>query len=149
SRTRYSTSASWTIGTYRNPHRRPGRPRCRPRRGRGPGARDYGAEPRLDTRLENDEDPSARPRAKRAREGRVTMGDAREIEAVLDFWFGELDDLGCADAAHTARWFASDEAFDAECRARFSGLHQAVASGEREAWLASPRGRLAYVIVLD
>ena len=77
------------------------------------------------------------------------MGDDHDLEAVLDFWFGELDDEGNADKAHIERWFTSDPAFDAECRARFSDLHEAVAAGEREAWLEAPRGRLAYVIVLD
>jgi uncharacterized protein (DUF924 family) len=77
------------------------------------------------------------------------MGDVLDFAAVLDFWFGELDALGCADAAHVQRWFANDEAFDAACRARFSAEHQAIASGAREAWLETPRGRLAYVIVLD
>jgi uncharacterized protein (DUF924 family) len=79
----------------------------------------------------------------------AAMADALGFEEVLDFWFGELDAQGAADAAHVARWFAKDEAFDAECRARFGAVHQAIVEGAREAWLETPRGRLAYVIVLD
>lgn len=72
-----------------------------------------------------------------------------DARAVLDFWFGTLDEHGLADAEHAARWWAKDEAFDAQLRARFGAVHEAVGGGERETWLATPRGRLAYVIVLD
>jgi uncharacterized protein (DUF924 family) len=72
-----------------------------------------------------------------------------EVEAVLHFWFGELDARGCADSAHSARWWKKDEAFDAEIGRRFGALHAAIAGGEREAWRNSDRGCLAYVIALD
>lgn len=70
-------------------------------------------------------------------------------ERVLSFWFGPLDARGCADEVHTARWWNKDPAFDAECRDRFLDDHAAAMAGERDAWLATPRGRLAYVILLD
>jgi uncharacterized protein (DUF924 family) len=70
-------------------------------------------------------------------------------EEVLLFWFGELREDGRAAPEKVARWFRKDPAFDAEIRARFERLHEAVAAGEREGWLATRRGRLAYVIVLD
>ena len=60
-------------------------------------------------------------------------------EAVLGFWFG-LD---------PQRWWTKDAAFDRDVRERFAGEHAAVLRGERDGWLATPRGRLAYVIVLD
>jgi uncharacterized protein (DUF924 family) len=60
------------------------------------------------------------------------------MDDVLSFWF--------ADAS---RWFKKDRAFDAEIRERFGALHEALERGEHEAWLDSPRGALAYVIVLD
>jgi uncharacterized protein (DUF924 family) len=72
-----------------------------------------------------------------------------EIDTVLQFWFGELDANGRADAEHSARWWKKDEAFDAQIRTRFGELHAAVARGERDDWLESDRGCLAYVIVLD
>jgi uncharacterized protein (DUF924 family) len=72
-----------------------------------------------------------------------------EIDEVLEFWLGELDELGRADAAQASRWFTKDQALDEEMRRRFRALHRAVAVGDRDAWLGSPRGRLAYVIVLD
>ncbi len=60
------------------------------------------------------------------------------LEDVLAFWF-----------ADPARWWKKDPAFDAEIRDRFLSLHEAIVRGEREDWLASPRGTLAYVVVLD
>jgi uncharacterized protein (DUF924 family) len=70
-------------------------------------------------------------------------------EDVLGFWFGPLDAQGRADEEHVRRWWRKDPAFDAEVRARFGALHQAVVRGERDQWLATPRGRLAFIIVLD
>jgi uncharacterized protein (DUF924 family) len=72
-----------------------------------------------------------------------------EIDTVLQFWFGEPSADGRADAEHSARWWKRNEAFDAEIRAQFGELHAAVARGEREHWLDSDRGCVAYVIVLD
>ena len=72
-----------------------------------------------------------------------------EADEVLAFWIGETDGLGRADAAQSKRWFTKDPKFDDEIRRRFGALHRAVAAGEREVWLDRPRGRLAYVIVLD
>ena len=59
-------------------------------------------------------------------------------EDVLTFWF-----------ADSRRWWKKDPAFDAETRDRFLALHGAVGRGEHEDWLETPRGALAYVIVLD
>lgn len=71
------------------------------------------------------------------------------IEKVLAFWLGELDADGLAPAALAERWWRKDPDFDALIRARFGALHAAVAAGRHEDWLASPRGRLAQIIVLD
>lgn len=60
------------------------------------------------------------------------------MDAVLAFWF-----------ADSARWWKKDPAFDAEVRDRFTALHQAIERGERESWLETATGTLAYVIVLD
>jgi len=59
-------------------------------------------------------------------------------EAVLAFWFQD-----------PTRAWKKDPAFDAEIRDRFGDLHTAVTEGQHEAWRATPRGALAYVIVLD
>lgn len=59
-------------------------------------------------------------------------------EDVLGFWFG---------LPH-ACWWHKDAAFDAEVRARFLALHEAIRAEHAPA-LASPRAALAAVIVLD
>ena len=60
--------------------------------------------------------------------------------AVLDFWFRE---------STPAQWFKRDPAFDAANRARFADTLARALRGELSAWRATPRGRLAEVIVLD
>lgn len=71
------------------------------------------------------------------------------VERVLEFWFGALDPLGLADAEHAARWWKKDPELDDSIRREFSTDHRAIAGGERQHWLATPRARLAYLIVLD
>jgi len=68
---------------------------------------------------------------------------------VLQFWFGDVDELGRSDVMHSRRWFMKDEAFDREIADRFGQTYADVRGGLREAWLDDPRGRVAYVIVLD
>ena len=58
---------------------------------------------------------------------------------VLAFW----------RAAGAKKWFAKDDAFDADISARFLATYEAAARGELAAWEATPEGALALVIVLD
>jgi uncharacterized protein (DUF924 family) len=46
-------------------------------------------------------------------------------------------------------WFAKDAAFDQRFRERYALLHEQAARGELTAWLSSPEGSLALVILLD
>ena len=59
--------------------------------------------------------------------------------AILDFW----------RAAGPSRWFAKDDAFDAELRERFLDAHFAAARREHEALLDDADGALALVLLLD
>ena len=70
-------------------------------------------------------------------------------ERVLEFWFGRLDANGWAPRAHTQAWWTVDAKFDQTIRETFEDDWRAVSDGHCESWLASPRGRLAYTIVLD
>ncbi len=47
------------------------------------------------------------------------------------------------------RWYAKDDAFDADIRARFGALHAEASAGALDGWASSPEGALALVIVLD
>jgi uncharacterized protein (DUF924 family) len=64
-------------------------------------------------------------------------------EDVLAFWFGQGAEYG----QRHKRWFEKQPGFDAEVRQRFLGLHEQLA--RERAWLDSPRGRLARILVLD
>ena len=60
--------------------------------------------------------------------------------SIIQFW---RDEIG---AAH---WFDNDPRLDARIRARFEALWQSARAGAFDAWLATPEGALALVIVLD
>jgi len=77
------------------------------------------------------------------------MTAAHDSENVLQFWFGTLDENGHATPATAKRWFGKSVHFDQEIRDRFGAVHAAVAAGDCDAWLETPRGRLAYILVLD
>ena len=58
---------------------------------------------------------------------------------VLAFW----------RAAGPKKWFAKDDAFDAEIRTRFLATYEAAAAGKLSDWEATPDGALALTLVLD
>jgi uncharacterized protein (DUF924 family) len=71
------------------------------------------------------------------------------IESILEFWFGVLpDDASLPDGA-MRRWFQAGPALDPEIVSRFGALHARAAAGQLDGWAATPRGRLALVILLD
>jgi len=70
-------------------------------------------------------------------------------EPILDFYIGPLDQFGRADDDHARRWFTRDDTFDQQIAERFAGAYDDVRARRCESWLGQPRGRLAYVIVLD
>ena len=59
---------------------------------------------------------------------------------VLDFWFAPDVD---------PRWFARDDAFDAQVRRRFGTTLEAATRGDLDDWATTPQGWLALLIVLD
>lgn len=73
-----------------------------------------------------------------------------EIESVLDFWFGKCAADGALDRAKQEMWFSDGHKHDAAIRKRFGKLHRRAARGELDAeWAATPRGRIALIVVLD
>ena len=58
---------------------------------------------------------------------------------VLAFW----------RAAGEQKWFAKNDAFDAEIKSRFLPTYEAAAKGALADWEATPEGALALTIVLD
>ncbi|MDP3368923.1 MAG: DUF924 family protein [Brevundimonas sp.] len=59
--------------------------------------------------------------------------------AVVAFW----------KEAGPGKWFAKDDAFDAEFRRRFHDAHVAAARRELDDWAETPEGALALLILLD
>lgn len=60
-------------------------------------------------------------------------------ESVLEFWF----------VAHKDAWWKKSDAFDREIATRFGKTLEQAALGALDAWTATPKGRLALVLVLD
>jgi uncharacterized protein (DUF924 family) len=58
---------------------------------------------------------------------------------VIEFW----------QTAGSERWFAKDDAFDAEIRTRFADLHHRAARGELADWTNDWQGSLALILLLD
>lgn len=72
-----------------------------------------------------------------------------DIEAIHDFWFGELDTDGLCTRDNHARWFGADEETDATCRNRFGARLEQALQGELDHWAESDRGLVALVVLLD
>lgn len=51
--------------------------------------------------------------------------------------------------AGPSRWFAKDDAFDREFRAKGLAFHEAAARGDLDTWVTTPEGALALMILLD
>lgn len=74
------------------------------------------------------------------------MFDWKEL---LDFWFGELDEMGLPDSFHRNRWFRSDRKFDQEIRRRFMSLVLFASEQGLDHWRNEPGGVLAEILLLD
>lgn len=62
-----------------------------------------------------------------------------EADAVISFWRDAGPD----------KWFAKDDRFDVQFKAKYLDLHFAVARREREHWQQQPYSALAAVLMLD
>ena len=71
------------------------------------------------------------------------------IETILDFWFGDLDEHGCASPNQRKFWWQKSDEFDRTIRDQYLADYEAIVAGERDAWRSTPRGALATIIVLD
>lgn len=84
----------------------------------------------------------AAPTSTTAQVSATPVAPAREPsqpEAVVSFW----------REAGPKLWFAKDAAFDQRFRERFLPEHEAAMRGELMAWMDSPEGALALMILLD
>ncbi len=66
-------------------------------------------------------------------------------DEILDFWFGTGDD----PFERSELWWKADAEFDTEIERRFGATLERATAGECDEWRETPRGTLAFVIVLD
>lgn len=80
----------------------------------------------------------------------IAAAQLNEFDRVLDFWFGACGPGGELDSTKKKMWFGDGRKYDAAIRKSFGALHQRAARGELDlAWTATPRGRIALIVVLD
>ena len=70
-------------------------------------------------------------------------------ESVLDFWFGPSGSTAEIAGRQRELWFGKAPANDLAVIERFAATLPAATAGKLNHWTATPRGRLALVIVLD
>lgn len=70
-------------------------------------------------------------------------------EAVLDYWFGAPGSAHEITARQSKLWFGKLPEKDREVSEHFMPTFNAAITGSLDDWAATPRGRLALVIVLD
>ncbi len=72
-----------------------------------------------------------------------------DIRRVLDFWFqpGTMDQPTID--SRMERWFTADAVTDAVLRNEFGPLVEQASKGQLDAWVATPEGRLALILMLD
>jgi uncharacterized protein (DUF924 family) len=70
-------------------------------------------------------------------------------DAVLDFWFGAPGPAADVATRQRPLWFAKSAANDQIVVERFAETLVAAGKGELDGWAATPRGRLALIVVLD
>ncbi|MGI9489982.1 MAG: DUF924 family protein [Geminicoccaceae bacterium] len=69
-----------------------------------------------------------------------TENDRQAIDDLLDFWFAEET---------KARWYASTDGFDENCRQCFGDLARRAADDELSHWEETAKGALALCLLLD
>jgi uncharacterized protein (DUF924 family) len=72
-----------------------------------------------------------------------------DIEAVLDYWFGALDDTGMPQQSRNRLWFRKDAATDRQIGERFGAQVERALAGELDHWADRDRGLVALVLLLD
>jgi uncharacterized protein (DUF924 family) len=59
------------------------------------------------------------------------------------------DILGFWIQAGSEKWFAKDNAFDAECRKRFLSAYRLARDGQLDSWAETAEGAIALILLLD
>ena len=70
-------------------------------------------------------------------------------EKVLEFWFGDIEDLNQVTEARIYKWFLRDGNFDEQVKLNFESELQKALEGQYDHWKNTPKGTLALIIMLD
>ncbi|MES2073804.1 MAG: DUF924 family protein [Pseudomonadota bacterium] len=71
------------------------------------------------------------------------------VDSILEFWFGTAADDAITAKRQAKLWWQKDPQADALILQRFEGYVQQAASGELDAWTATPSGLLALILLTD
>lgn len=74
---------------------------------------------------------------------------ADRIHELLDFWFGNLGFADLPTSDRTTLWFGENDEVRQKLLQSFNLEYEAAVSGSLLSWSATPRGRLALIILLD
>ena len=72
-----------------------------------------------------------------------------KIHELLDFWFGNLGSADLPTSDRTTLWFGENEVVRQKLIQSFQDEYETASSGTLADWAATPRGRLALIILLD
>lgn len=74
---------------------------------------------------------------------------ASAIDELLVFWFGTQAGDDAVAAEKAALWWKKNLAIDEQCRRLFQPLVESAGAGALDHWTATPRGRLALILLTD
>ena len=77
------------------------------------------------------------------------MQNGTQIEALLDFWFGELDETGWPATAQQKLWFNPPAGTDEAISRRFGREVEHALAGSLDHWADSDSGLVALMLLLD
>ena len=77
------------------------------------------------------------------------MEPSDRIQAIHDFWFGEIEETEEYVRSRTKTWFANNSEFDQQIITQFADDYERAATGDLDGWMDSPHGCLSLVLLLD
>ncbi len=73
----------------------------------------------------------------------------REYQQINEFWFGQVEQTIVPSEHRAKLWFGEDIMVDDEIRDKFGVFLDKTIHGDFDNWMASSRGQLALIIILD
>lgn len=70
-------------------------------------------------------------------------------QAILDFWFGHVEETIVPSKRRARIWFGDDLEIDHQIKEQFNDDMQHAIAGEYDHWQQEPRGQLALIIMFD